>query len=147
MSKKKNKSKKTKNLVTFAFFNKHEIESFDMTFEKIRLAAFNAIYRKNLPYKQWPTVEKMKENLQRVWNYEFDEKGVKFYFRRWWLDQVVKELSTHIWCEVNRMHLNTWFQTKYLPTTDLPRKLKNNPEAVSSYLADTAEKEFYSCFY
>lgn len=147
MSNKSKNSKMKKAMVTFTSFNAHEIETFDITFEKIRLAACNALYREGLPYNQWCTIERMKNTLRRAWDYDGADQDVEFYFRRWWLSHIVKEFGVQIWNEVNHKHHHNWFKTKFLPKTDLPKKLRSNPEAVSSHLADKAENEFYALFY
>ena len=144
---KKQKKKQHATKASFAFFNEHEIESCDMTFEKIRLAACNALHRQILPYDQWSTIVSLKVSLYNAWNYDFEEKGTAFYFRRWWLDHIMQEFGIIIWCAVNNMHLNTWHETGVLPNTDLPRKLRKNPEAVADHLASQVETECLSCFY
>ena len=132
---------------TFAFFNQYAIETFDITFEKIRLAAVNTLYRHGLTYDQWRTLEDKKVTLKHAWDYDLSEKGVPFYFRRWWLDQIVTLLGIQVWNAVNKKHLDAWFNEGVLPETDLPKKLRNNPEAVASHLADAAENAFLAKFH
>ena len=139
--------KSYKTQASFVFFNAYQIEDFDTTFEKIRLAAFNTLHHQRLPYKQWSTILNKKTSLKNAWDYDSNQQGVDYYFRRWWLDQVVNEFGLMIWNAVNKMHFDTWYQTSFLPETDLPRKLQANPEAVSSHLADQVTNDFLSHFH
>lgn len=138
-------AKKTYNTgASFAFFNAHSIESFDLTFEKIRLHAFNVLHRERLAYDEWSTILKLKASLKNAWDYDLNERNAAFYFRRWWLDKVVQEFGYMIWNRVYQKHVKEYEKTSVIPKTDLPRKQKSSIESVASYLADTAMKEFIS---
>lgn len=139
MAKKSKKSHSTQ--ATFAFFNAYNVEAPDMTFEKIRLRAFNILHRHKLPYNQWTTIPRLRTSLLSAWDYDMTEKDVKFYFRRWWLDRVVQEFGHMIWNAVNAYYYKRWYETGELPETDLPKKQRNG-EGVSSYMADLAVNEF-----
>lgn len=131
----------------FKSFNVRKVDSCDETFERIRSHAFNILHRHGLPYNQWDTVVTIKHNLKKSWNYDFAEKDVDFYFRRWWLDRVIQEFGLMIWNDVNAKYYNDWFHNGNLvDLPHLPKKQRRSGEGVAGHLADEAVREFESIF-
>jgi hypothetical protein len=84
----------------FKYFNNRPTKkSAETTFEAVRTAAKNLLNDLKIDYDahEWVTVRKMLEPLSKAWDYPMTQSGYEFYFRRWWLDQLVSELGVMIW--------------------------------------------------
>lgn len=141
-------SKKSYNTIaTFQFFNNVEFSSFDETFESIRFKCFNLMTRHGVKYTEWVTILNLKTKLYESWNYEFKNQGAPFYFKRVWLDNVVREFSNMLWISIFNHYYKNWFHNNVpLPVIrELPKK-QQNPESICSFLADKAVFELEEMF-
>lgn len=134
-------------IATFQFFNKYETASFDETFESMRFKCFNMMARHGVRYNEWVTIFHLKMKLYDVWNCDFQNQGVPFYFKRIWLDNVVREFSNMLWNSINNHYYKNWFHNGVsLPVVrELPKK-QQNPESICAFLADKAVLEFEEMF-
>lgn len=129
---------------SFKYFNVYQIESFDMTFEKIRLRAANLLHREGLDYGpvQWSSILGLEDHLKKAWDYKWSQGGVEHYFRRYWLDRLVEEISVMLWNAVNDKYYRDWYDNGVeLPEVNLPKK-QRNAESICGFLADKVAQDF-----
>jgi hypothetical protein len=125
-------SKSNANEKYFKYFNKRPVKkTSELTFETLRTAAKAIVTDFQIDYDalEWGTVREMQEPLSKAWDYQMTQSGYEFYFRRWWLDQLVAELGHMIWNLV-------WRSVR-----------KNGDDRVADRVASEAEEKFLKGFF
>ena len=136
-------SKSTVKEKSYRFFNALDFKSMspEELVKKVQDTAVTVLAEHNQFVDPWCTFIKFEDQVVKTWDAEE-------VFIRFWLDRLIEEYGNMVWNVIfKKYYKDEWFtKGNLMDVPEMPAKLRNNPEAVASHLADSTMGKFMENF-